>query len=92
MFHPPISRMNLASKCPSAFFTEKQQEVILEELMDMMPGKSARNLDVVMKVLLPEIMIKIYQGIRNIPYEEAEQELLEGEVPEAEEPVEEVFI
>ena len=32
------------------------------------------------------------KGIRNIPYEEAEEELLEGKVPEAEEPVEEVFI
>ena len=84
--------MNLASKCPPAYFTEKQQEAILQELMEMMPGKSARNLDVVMKVLLPESMIKLYQGIRNIPYKEAEEELLEGEVPEAEEPVEEVFI
>ena len=84
--------MNLASKCPSAYFTEKQQEAILEELMDMMPEKTPTNLDVVMKVLLPEIMIKIYQGIRDIPYKEAEEELLEGEVPEAEEPVEEVFI
>ena len=84
--------MNLASKCPTAYFTEKQQEAILQELMEMMPGKSARNLDVVMKVLLPESMIKLYQGIRNIPYKEAEEELLEGEVPEAEEPVEEVFM
>ena len=84
--------MNLASKCPTAYFTEKQQEAILEELMDMMPEKSARNLDCVMKVLLPETMIKLYKDIRNIPYKEAEEELLEGEVPEAEEPVEEVFI
>ena len=92
MFRPPISRMNLASKCPTAYSTEKRQEAILEEHMDMMPEKSARNLDVVMKVLLPEILIKIHEGIRDIPYEEAEEELLEGEVPEAEEPVEEVFI
>ena len=83
--------MNLASTCPNAYFTKKQQEAILQELMEMMPGKSARNLDVVMKVLLPESTIKLYQGIRNIPYKEAEEELLEGEVPEAEEPVE-VFL
>ena len=45
-----------------------------------------------MKVLFPETMIKIYQDIRGVSYEQAQEELLEGEFEETVVPVGEVFI
>ena len=83
--------MALVEECPSAFFSEEQQEAIVDELMDMMPQKSS-NLDCVMKVLFPETMIKLYQDIRGVSYEQAQEELLHGEFEEGEVPVGEVFV
>ena len=84
--------MILVEKCPSAFFSEKQQEAIIDELMEMMPKNKISVLDCVMKVLFPETMIKIYQDIRGVSYERAQEELLEGDFEETEVPVGEVFI
>ena len=84
--------MGLVEQCPSAFFTEEQQEAMLDELFDMMPKNKTSVLDCIMKVLFPQTMIKIYQDIRGVSYEQAEEELLEGEIQETEVPVGEVFI
>ena len=83
--------MALVEDCPSAFFSEEQQEAIVDELMEMMPQKTS-VLDWVMKVLFPETMIKLYQDIRGVSYEQAQEELLHGEFEEREVPVGEVFI
>ena len=84
--------MALVEECPSAFFTEQQQEAMIDELLDMMPENKTSVLDCVMKVLFPETMIKIYQDIRGVSYEQAEKELLEGELQATDVPVGEVFI
>ena len=81
--------MGLVEKCPSAFFSEEQHEAIMDELLERMPKNKTSVLDCVMKVLFPETMIKIYQDIRGVSYE---QELLEGEFEKTEVPVGEVFI
>ena len=82
----------MVHKCPSAYFSEEEQETLLDELMLLLPGNNSVNLEVVMKVLLPEAIIKIYQDAKNVSYQQAEEELLEGDFPEPEVPVEEVFI
>ena len=82
--------MGLVEKCPMAFFSYEQQEAIMDELMEIMPKTSV--LDCIMKVLFPETMIKIYQYIHGVSYEQAQEELLEGEFKETEVPVGEVFI
>lgn len=60
--------------------------------MHLLAGNSLNNLDVVMKVLLPETLIKMFMDLRNVPYDQAEEQLLEGDFPEEEVPVEEVFM
>ena len=55
-------------------------------------GEQSSNLDVVMKVLLPETLIKIYQDVKNLTYDQAEDELLYGDISEPEVPAGEVFI
>lgn len=84
--------MGLVEKCPMVYFSDEQQEAIMDELMQMMPKNKTSILDCVMKVLFPETMIKIYQDIHGVSYEQAQEELLEGEFEETEVPVEEVFI
>ena len=81
--------MNLIHECPSKYFSEGEQQCIIEQLMNLLPGNSSRNLDVVMKVLLPETLIKMFMDIKNLSYEEAEEQLLEGDFPEKQE---EVFV
>ena len=81
--------MNLIHECPSEYFSEGEQQRIIEQLMNLLPGNSSRNLDVVMKVLLPETLIKMFMDIKNLSYEEAEEQLLEGDFPEEQE---EVFV
>ena len=81
--------MNLIHKCPCAYFSEDEQQLITEQLMDLVPGNSSRNLDVVMKVLLPETLVKMFMDIKNLSYQEAEEQLLEGNFPEEQE---EVFV
>ena len=81
--------MNLIHECPSEYFSEGEQQRIIEQLMNLLPGNSSRNLDVVMKVLLPETLIKMFMDIKNLSYEEAEEQLLEGDFPEDQE---EVFV
>ena len=66
--------------------------MVVQELMGLLAGKSFNNLDIVMKVLLPETLIKMFMDLRNLPYDQAEEQLLEGEFPEEEVPVEEVFM
>ena len=73
-------------ECPSTFFRENEQQTIVEELMALLPGNRSANLDVVMKVLLPETLIKIYQDVKNLTYDQAEDELLYGDIPEPEVP------
>ena len=76
--------MGLVEKCPSAFFSEEQQEAIMDELLEMMPKSKTSTLDCIMKVLFLETMIRIYQDIRRVSYEQAQEELLEGEFEETE--------
>ena len=71
---------------------EHEQQLLVQELMDLLVGHSSSNLDVVMKVLLPETLIKMFMDIKNIPYNQAEEQLLEGNFPEEEVPVEEAFM
>ena len=71
---------------------EDEQQLLVQELMDLLVGHSSSNLDVVMKVLLPETLIKMFMDIKNIPYNQAEEQLLEGDFPEEEVPVEEAFM
>ena len=79
-------------ECPLAYFTEDEQQTIVEELMALLPGNRNTNLDVVMKVLLPETLIKMYKDIKNLSYNQAEDDLLYGDILEPEVPAEEVFM
>ena len=65
--------------------------MVVQELMGLLAGKSFNNLDIVMKVVLPETL-KMFMDLRNLPYDQAEEQLLEGEFPEEEVPVEEAFM
>ena len=76
--------MNLIHECLFEYFSEDELQLI-EQLMDLLPGNSSRNLDVVMKVLLPETLIKMFMDIKNLSYQEAEEQLLEGDFPEEQE-------
>ena len=79
-------------QCPSAFFMEDEQQTIVEELMALLPGNRSTNLDVVKKVLLPETLIKMYQDIKNLSFNQAEDDLLYGDISEPEVSAEEVFM
>ena len=68
------------NKCPSAYFTEDEQQLLVEELMDLLVGHSSSNLDVVMKVLLPETLIKVFMDIKTSHTGQAEEQLPEEEV------------
>ena len=72
-------RIGLSHNCPMGHFTDHQHELIIHELSNMLP-KNTKNLELVLKVLFPEVMIKIYQTILDKDYDDAEKKLFEGKV------------
>ena len=71
--------IGLSHNCPMGHFTNDQHELIIHELSIMLP-KNTANLELILKVLFPEVMIKIYQTLMDKDYGDAEKELFEGKV------------
>ena len=72
-------RVDLSHNCPMGHFTDSQHELITYKLFNMLP-KDTASLELILKVLFPEVMIKIYQTLMDKDYGNAEEELFEGKV------------
>ncbi|XP_041353431.1 uncharacterized protein LOC121371534 [Gigantopelta aegis] len=66
------SRANLNYYVHFGLFTEEQQDVVMETLMSIFCKKHHRYLDYIMKVLLPEILIKILMEMKELSHNEAD--------------------
>ena len=73
-------KIDLSYNVPMGYFSDDQHELILKELMEMMPNKDNESTEIVLKVLFPETLIRIFTRITNKTYKEAEAELFRGKV------------
>ena len=73
-------KIDLGNNVPMGYFSDHQHDLILKELMDMMPDKDKQSTEIVLKVLFPETLIRIFKRVNNKTYKEAEAELFRGEV------------
>ena len=74
-------KIDLNYNVPMGYFSDEQQhQFVLEEWKDMMPEKDNQSIEVILKVLFPETLIRLYKEITKKSYEEAEEELSQGKV------------
>ncbi|OWF46994.1 uncharacterized protein LOC110454907 [Mizuhopecten yessoensis] len=59
-------------------FTDEQQDVVMEALMSIFCKKNHGFLDYVMKVILPEVLIKIYMEVTGLNHEEVDHIMASG--------------
>ena len=73
-------KLNLSYNVPMGYFSDEQHEFILQELSDMMPKKDHETTEIVLKVLFPETLIRLFMRLTKRKYNEAEEELFRGKV------------
>ena len=73
-------RLDLNHNVPMGHFSDDKHQLILQELMDLLPEKDNERVEVVLKVLFPETLIRLYQSIMSKNYKDAEKELFQGKV------------
>ncbi|XP_033735150.1 uncharacterized protein LOC117323803 isoform X3 [Pecten maximus] len=61
-----------------SLFTDEQQDVVMEALMAIFCKKDHGFLDYVMKVMLPEILIKIYMEVTGLDHDEVDEIMARG--------------
>ena len=64
-------------KVPFGLFSEPQEEVITDTLVQMFCSRKTKYFDYTMKVLLPETMTLLYSKVEKISYEEADKIIME---------------
>ncbi|CAH1792452.1 unnamed protein product [Owenia fusiformis] len=67
------ARIDLTYQVRLGIFHEEQHDVVMEQLMTMFCKKNFHFLDYILKVLLPETLVKIYMDVKHSTHEEAEQ-------------------
>ena len=72
-----VDRGSLNMKVAFGLFTEPQEEVITNTLVDMFCTRKTKYFDYAMKVLLPETMTLLYAKVEKISYEEADKVIME---------------
>ncbi len=71
-----IKKLNLSYKVPLGLYTDDQYSLVLAELMKIYCKSHKRYLNYLMKVLVSEMLIKIYMDVFNVGYTEAENTLM----------------
>ncbi len=71
-----IKKLNLSYKVPLGLYTDDQYSLVLAELMKIYCKSHKRYLNYLMKVLVSEMLIKIYMDVFNVGYTEAENALM----------------
>ena len=68
--------------CSMGYFTHDQEEVVVGTLSDlfMVHPRDEKGFDFVFKVLLTEVLVRIFMDTKKISYEDAERQLRIGEV------------
>ena len=56
-------KLDLNYNVPMGHFSDDQHQLILRELLDMMLEKDNESTEVVLKVLFPETLIRLYKGL-----------------------------
>lgn len=72
------ARKDLNHHVHLGLFTEEQLDVVMETLMSIFCKKHHKYLEYIMKVLLPEALIKIYMNFHKMSHKEAEDDMLEA--------------
>ncbi|XP_061174037.1 uncharacterized protein LOC133183101 [Saccostrea echinata] len=72
------ARRDLNHHVHLGLFTEDQLDVVMETLMSIFCKKHHKYLEYIMKVLLPETLIKIYMDHHNVSHDRAEEGMLEA--------------
>ncbi|XP_067680271.1 uncharacterized protein [Haliotis asinina] len=73
------TRLNLNYQVNLAMFTEPQQDAVMETLMGMFCKRHHKYMDYILKVLLPEMMIRILMEVKHMTYDDTEA-LMSGAV------------
>ena len=73
-------RLDLSHNVPMGHFSDEQHEFILRELTEMMLENDNESTEIVLKVLFPETLIRIFKRLTNKSYNKAEEELFKGKV------------
>ncbi|CAC5380429.1 unnamed protein product [Mytilus coruscus] len=72
------SRKLLNHQVHLGLFTEEQQDIVMETLMSIFCKKHHKYLEYVMKVLLPEMLIKIHMAVHSVSHRESEVMMMEA--------------
>ncbi|CAH1791877.1 unnamed protein product, partial [Owenia fusiformis] len=67
------AKVNLMYQVRLGIFYEEQHEVVIEQLMAIFCKTNFTLLDYILKVLLPEMLVKIYMDVKHSTHDEAEQ-------------------
>ncbi|XP_046579793.1 uncharacterized protein LOC124287339 [Haliotis rubra] len=66
------ARLNLNYQVNLAMFTEPQQDAVMETLMGIFCKRHHKYMDYILKVLLPEMMIRILMEVKHMTYDDTE--------------------
>ncbi|XP_063426329.1 uncharacterized protein LOC134710079 [Mytilus trossulus] len=72
------SRKLLNHQVHLGLFTEEQQDIVMETLMSIFCKKHHKFMEYVMKVLLPEMLIKIHMAVNSVSHRESEVMMMEA--------------
>ncbi|CAB3984910.1 Neurofilament medium polypeptide [Paramuricea clavata] len=72
-------RTDLDYNCPMGHFTDDQHDVIYSALCDMFleNKKDEKRINLILRVLFPETLIKVYMGFYKLEYNKAQEELFD---------------
>ncbi|XP_050407631.1 uncharacterized protein LOC126822670 isoform X2 [Patella vulgata] len=68
-----MDRNNLNYQVHLELFTDEQHDVVMETLMEMFCKKHHKYMDYLLKVLLPEVLVKIYMEVKGTTHQETER-------------------
>ncbi|KAK2156676.1 hypothetical protein LSH36_207g01018 [Paralvinella palmiformis] len=68
-------RVQLSWQIPLGLFTDSQVDMILHQLQLMFCKKNTKHLDYVLKVIFPEVLIKIYMDVFHVDHTRAESNM-----------------
>ncbi|CAB4025519.1 Hypothetical predicted protein [Paramuricea clavata] len=66
-------RKELIWNCPMGHFTDSEHHLVADTLAAMYSPTISKELDNIMKVLFPEVLIKIYMDHQKVDYATAEE-------------------
>ncbi|XP_060070538.1 uncharacterized protein LOC132550485 [Ylistrum balloti] len=72
------ARFRLNYQVYLSLFTDEQQDIVMEALMSIFCKKDHGFLDYVMKVMLPEMLIKIYMNVTGLNHDEVDGIMARG--------------